>query len=52
MVCYPVARVPGTCWIGGWVYKVVEVTPWKEEGSVASVGNRTAVGQTVVDTDV
>lgn len=42
-----VERALGTCWIGGWVDKVVEVTVWKEKGSVACVGNRTAVGQTV-----
>ena len=27
----PVERVPGTCWIGGVVDRVMGVTPWKEE---------------------
>jgi hypothetical protein len=43
----PVERASGTCWVGGWVDKDVEVTLRMEEMFVACVGNRAAVGQTV-----
>jgi len=43
----PVERALGTCWIGEWVDRALKVTPSKEEGSVACVGNRTAVGQAI-----